>query len=151
MPGVMVADPGPTGLPSALTYNLLGPPGLVAGDLLINDLNSGILELSEVIRFNPDGTAPGYAASFVFYSDNSDGVDSLGDTGFPLLFYAKTFTMLEVDEQVFYTPTADQPGFVPGFSVTYNFLSDAHTPNLNNAVPEPASMCAFASCIRIPA
>src|SRR5438045_2412519 len=53
MPGIVAADPGPAGLPSALTYNLLGPPGLVAGDLLIRDLNNGVLELSEVIRFNP--------------------------------------------------------------------------------------------------
>ncbi len=139
MPGVMAVDPGPGGLPSALTYNLLGPPGLVAGDLFINDLNGGVLDLSEMIRFNPDGTAPGYQASIVFYSDMQEGADSLADTGFPLSGYANSFTMLEVDEQVFYTPTEGQPGFVPGFSVTYNFLSDTHTPELASA-PEPASL-----------
>ena len=37
MPGVVAADPGPGGLPSALTYNLLGPPALVAGDLFIRN------------------------------------------------------------------------------------------------------------------
>jgi hypothetical protein len=32
-----------------------------------------------------------------------------------------------------YTPTANQPGFVPGFMATYNITSDF-------AVPEPASL-----------
>src|SRR5258705_12701071 len=58
MPGILAADPGPGGLPSALTYNLLGPPAVVAGDLIIQQLVGLSLELSEVIRFNTDETAP---------------------------------------------------------------------------------------------
>ena len=54
LPGVLAPDPGPGGRTSALTYNLLGPPSLVPGDLLLFD---GDL-LSDVIRFNPAGTAP---------------------------------------------------------------------------------------------
>jgi hypothetical protein len=38
-----------------------------------------------------------------------------------------------------YTPTAKQPGFVVGFSPTYNFISDAAV-----VTPEPAS---FSLCL----
>ena len=33
LPSGMLSDPGPTGLASALTYGLLNPPGLTAGNL----------------------------------------------------------------------------------------------------------------------
>src|SRR5882762_42648 len=136
MPGVVAADPGPGGLPSALTYNLLGPPALVAGDLFIQELIGPTLGLSDLIRFNPDGTAPGYRASFVFYSASGGGVDSLADMGFPAVSYANRFTVLEVNEEVFYTPNPDQPGYVPGFAVTYHFLSDDPA---GQGVPEPVA------------
>src|SRR4029078_657674 len=77
--GVLAPDPGPGGLAAALTYNLLGPPGLVAGDLVL--LDSGSNAVSDVIRFNPAGTGqnPGYPASVVFYSLTGEG--ALADTG----------------------------------------------------------------------
>ncbi|HEY2158473.1 MAG TPA: PEP-CTERM sorting domain-containing protein, partial [Isosphaeraceae bacterium] len=59
---------------------------------------------------------------------------------FPTAFYTNTVTLTETGPEigpngfVDYTPTANQPGFVPGFNVTYNFISDP-TP-----VPEPASL-----------
>jgi len=136
MPGILAADPGPGGLPSALTYNLLGPPALVAGDLFVQEFIGSSLQLSDVIRFNPDGTSPGYTASFVFYSDFATGAGALADTGFPTSFYANTFTVLELDEEVFYIPSAGQPGYVPGFSVTYHFLSDD---TQGAGVPEPST------------
>src|SRR5690348_13331829 len=72
--GVLAADPGPGGLSSVLTYNLLGPPSLVAGDVLLTDGGG----LQDVIRFNPAGTGnPAYPASLLFYSDNLDGFDSI--------------------------------------------------------------------------
>jgi hypothetical protein len=135
MPFALQADPGPGGLASVLTYNLLGPPALVAGDVLLRDGVDG--PILDVIRFNPAGTgSPGYQASLLFYSDNVDGFDALGDTpGPPGAFYTNTVTILEVGPEgnngAFYTPTANQPGFVPGFAVQYNFISDA--------VPEPGS------------
>lgn len=102
LPGVMEADPGPGGLASALTYNLLGPPSLVAGD----------------------------------------GVDALADTGSPMGFYSNTTTTLEVGPEgangLVYTPTANQPGYVAGFAVTYTIFSDS------SSVPEPASISLFA-------
>ena len=134
--GVLALDPGPGGLAAALTYNLLGPPGLVAGDVFLLEGSSN--SVSDVIRFNPAGTgSAGYPASLVFYSDNDD-VDSppaIGDTGFPTAFYTNQVTIPEVGNDIsntaLYTPTANQPGFVPGFSVTYDFISDT---------PEPASI-----------
>src|SRR5678815_5274816 len=65
--GVLRSDPGPGGLASALTFDLLGPPSLVAGDLKVSDPGSGLL--SDVIRFNPATTVGGvpFGASVVFY------------------------------------------------------------------------------------
>src|SRR6059058_766533 len=51
--GTLAPDPGPGGKSAALTYNLLGPPGLVAGDLIV--LEAGMI-VGDIIRFNPAGT-----------------------------------------------------------------------------------------------
>src|SRR5579859_6955690 len=81
MPGVLQADPGPGGLPSVMTYNLLGPPSLVAGDVFLTDGHFGNIT-EDVIRFNPAGTGgnANYPASVLFYSDPIDGFDSGADT-----------------------------------------------------------------------
>ncbi len=141
--GTLLADPGPGGLASALTYNLEMPPALVGGDVLVQELISADLILSDIIRFNPAGTGSNsYPASLVFYSDNGDGVDSLADTGFPTALYTNTVTQLEIGPEgnngLVYTPTENQPGFVSGFAVSYNIISDSE------AVPEPASISLFA-------
>jgi len=135
--GILAPDPGPGGLAAALTYNLLGPPGLVAGDLIL--LEGGVI--SDIVRFNPAGTGgnPAYPASLVFYSDNADGVDALADRGFPTALYPNTVTVFEVGPEgangFTYTPTQADPGFVPGFNVTYRIVSDGTL-----AVPEPSSL-----------
>jgi hypothetical protein len=140
LPGVLAPDPGPGGLTSALTYNLLGPPSLVAGDVILVE-PGGVGLITDILRFNPAGTGgnPAYPASLVFYSDVFDGRNSLADTGFPTASYANTASFIETGLEggmsgFLYTPTANQPGFVPGFTVTYNFVSDPA------AVPEPASL-----------
>src|SRR6266849_1678976 len=51
LPGVLAPDPGPGGLPAALTYNLGGPPSLVAGDVRLQDGVGG--PIFDVVRFNP--------------------------------------------------------------------------------------------------
>ena len=136
--GVLAPDPGPGGLPLALTYNLLGPPGLVAGDVLVFE-DSTFTELSDIIRFNPAGTGnAAYPASLVFYSDNVDGIDNLADVGFPIARYPNVVRLLEADIGggqigLHYTPTENQPGFVPGFGVTYHAISDGEAAR----VPEP--------------
>lgn len=120
-------DPGPGGLPVALTYGLLNPPGLTAGDLvLIEPGGSGVP--SDIIRFNPQQNG----GSLVFYSDSLDGTDALADlTGFPTALYANNLTENEAGPEVgpngfSYTPTAGQPGFDTGAGgpVTYVIQSD---------------------------
>lgn len=126
------ADPGPGGLSSVLTYNLLNPPGLVSGDVLMREPGLGFI--LDVVRFNAsDG-------SLVFYSDNIGGFDSLADTlGPPSSFYGNQITIDEIGPEgnnfAIYTPTAGQPGFVADASgpVTYTLISDS-------SVPEPSSL-----------
>ena len=131
--GVVASDPGPGGL-STLTYNLLGPPSLVAGDVL---LTNGLIT-SDLIRFNPAGTgSAGYPASLVFYSTDSFG--TLADTGLPSSRYTNLVSLAEgANEITFYTPTANQPGFVAGFAVEYEILS---------ATPLPTALPLFATGI----
>jgi PEP-CTERM motif-containing protein len=137
LPFALLPDPGPGGLASALTYNLLNPPGLTQGDLILQEIVGG--PTSDIIRFNPQQNG----GSLVFYSDNADGVDALADTGFPTALYTNVLSFLEVGPEgnngLTYTPTAGQPGFVAGAGgpVTYVIRSDF-------TVPEPASLALFA-------
>jgi hypothetical protein len=129
LPGTLAPDPGPGGLAAALTYNLLGPPSLVAGDVFIFDGAT----ISDVIRFNPAGTgSAGYPASAVFYSTAGSG--TLADTGFPTAFYGVAATAPEIGGIANYTPTANQPGFVAGFNVSYKLISDAPVPEASTTV-----------------
>ena len=107
---------------------------MLAGDLIM--LEPGSESISDIIRFNPAGTgSANYPASVVFYSDNLDGVDALADTGFPIALYTNTLIVTEVglegNNGFRYTPNSDQPGFIPGFAVTYDLISDS--------APEPTS------------
>jgi PEP-CTERM motif-containing protein len=144
LPCEFAPDPGPGGLDSPMTYGLLNPPGLVAGDLLIAE--PGTQTISDIIRFNPEATGVSGIAlldnisggTLVFYSDNSDGADALADVGFPTALYTNQLLVLEVGPEgnngFTYTPTAGQPGFVEGAAgpVTYIIHSDS--------VPEPATL-----------
>ena len=141
----LLPDPGPGGLPAALTYSMLNPPGLVAGDLLLVEPGGGGL-LTDQIRFNPSETAPdGTTGALLIYSDHFDGVDSLADNGFPTALYANTTSLNEVGPEpgpngVDYTPTAGQPGFVAGAAgpVTYHITSDG-SPSGGPTTPLPTS------------
>src|SRR5947209_2023303 len=118
IPGMLAPDPGPGGRSAALTYKL-GVTTLVAGDLIILDAG-GII--SDVIRFNPAGTSPGYAASAIFYSLAGEG--QLADTGFPAAFYSKTVTLFEdAAGRVLYTPGVNDPGYLGSFPVRYEIIS----------------------------
>jgi hypothetical protein len=138
LPSALLPDPGPGGLPAALTYGLINPPGLVAGDVILRDRIDG--PNSDIIRFNPNQNG----GSLVFYSDPSDPADDhpdLADTGFPTALYTNVVTLVEVGPEgnngVDYTPTAGQPGFVAGAAVpvTYHITSD---------VPEPGTYALLA-------
>jgi len=141
LPFAMLPDPGPGGLASVLTYDLLSPPGLVAGDVLLHEGGIGGPVL-DVIRFNPTGGTTGNGG-LDFYSDNLDGFDSLADTfGPPGGYYPNVIDLIEVGSEganyAYYTPLAGQPGFVTGAAgpVHYLFFSD---------VPEPGSMMLLGS------
>jgi hypothetical protein len=137
-------DPGPGGLPSTLTYDLRSPPGIVPGDVLMQDGPGG--PIFDVVRFNP--TSPfGGTGSLVFYSDNVPTFDSLGDTPAPPgALYPNNITILEVGDEfnngAIYTPLPGQPGFVAGASapVDYILISDGVFPPV---VPEPSSLALF--------
>src|SRR5207249_7079439 len=91
LPCGMFADPGPGGLAAAMTYDLLNPPGLTSGDLILQEAAGGLL--SDILRFNPSSPFGGNGSA-VFYSDLFDGGDALADTGFPDGLYANTLTVL---------------------------------------------------------
>ncbi len=133
LPFSIILDPGPGGKPNVLAYNLLNPPGLVVGDVLLNESANAI---SDLIRFNAD-TGGG---TLFFYSDQDGGSDALADIGLPTALNTNLVSLNEVSlgAQGFgaiYTPIAGQPGFVAGAAVpvVYTFISDAR-------VPEPGSL-----------
>ena len=135
LPSALQSDPGPGGLASVLTYSLLNPPGLTAGDVLIDEPGGS---LGDVIRFNPTETCTdGTIGCLLFYSAGPP-LDSLADTlSPPNAFYTDTITLNELAGEVIYTPTSGEPGFVAGAGgpVVYTFISDS--------VPEPASLILF--------
>jgi hypothetical protein len=138
----VVADAGPGGLPAVLTYDLLNPPGLTPGDLLL--LDPGTNMLSDVVRFNPTGApANPNGGSLAFYSISLDGFDSQADTlAPPSALYPNQLSLTEsrigTNVGIIYTPTAGQPGFVTGAGgpATYTIISDT---------PEPSTLV-FVAC-----
>jgi hypothetical protein len=138
LPCTRLFDPGPGGLANAVIFNLLNPPGLVAGDLLLSEVPGG--PMSDIIRFNSEQNG----GSLVFYSDNTDGANALADIGFPTAFYTNVLQLVEVGPEgnngIVYTPTAGQPGFVAfaAAPVTYIIHSDLAV------VPEPATLAMLA-------
>jgi hypothetical protein len=135
LPSFMGPDIGPGGLNPSLHYSFNSPP-IVEGDVVL--IEPGGAQISDIIRFNNVVTNLGFG-EIVFYSDNSDGVDALADTGFPTAFYTNALTINEVgpegDNGVFYTPADGQPGSFVGLPgvVTYHFISDSQS------VPEPGT------------
>jgi hypothetical protein len=131
-------DPGPGGLDNVLTYSLVSPPSLTAGDVLFSG-EPGLAFGGDIVRFNPtERCVDGTIGCLVFYSDNIPIADSLADTsGPPLDLYPNTTTVLEMGPEgnnfAIYTPLPGQPGFVAGAAgpVTYTLISD---------VPEPSSL-----------
>jgi hypothetical protein len=129
MTGVLAPDAGPGGLPSALTFTL--GLSVVPGDLILLEPASD--QFSDVIRFNPGGT-------IVFYSDLTNGPEFLADTGFPTELYANSVRVTEVGDEgsngFIYTPTANQPGYLPGDQTAFGPLSYT----IVSDVPEPSAL-----------
>jgi hypothetical protein len=127
----MMADPGPGGLASVLAYNLFNPPGLIGGDVALDEVGS----VSDLLRFDPNVNG----GTLFFYSDIDLVKDGIADVGLPGAFNRNFVSLNEVALPgggfgAIYTPNANQPGFVTGAAVpvSYTFISDA-------AVPEPAT------------
>ena len=140
LPFSMQQDPGPGGFPFALTYSLLNPPGLVAGDVVL--LEPGSLIISDLLRFNPQETCAGGAVGcLVFYSDFEDAPDALADIGIPTARYTNVLTLTEIGAEgnngFTYTPTAGQPGFVAGAGGPVTYIIRSDTPS---TVPEVSSL-----------
>jgi hypothetical protein len=137
LPAALISDQGPGGLSSALFYEMLNPPGLIGGDVLMNE-SSGVF--SDVIRFDPTLSLNEDPGGFFFYSIGDSGL-SMADTGLPLAFNTNLIQINEINGIGTYTPIAGQPGFVTGAAgpITYTFISDAQ------AVPEPATMLLLGS------
>ena len=129
--------PRPLGLPCVLAPDVDGQLTMVyfatdlfqltPGDLVLTD--DGVT--SDVIRFG--------GPVIWFYSDNSDGVDALADTGLPDKLLDNVLTIPELGPEGqnggTYTPTVGQPGFSSShniFAATYIIHSDG--------VPEPATL-----------
>jgi hypothetical protein len=120
-----------------LSYQFAGNIGdveEVLGDvvLLEGDGSSDVITFYQFISSAQVGQP-----QLLFYSDNSDGVDALADTGLPGGLSSNVVRITEVGPEgnngAFYTPTANQPGYISGYAVTYHFISDA------TSVPEPAT------------
>jgi hypothetical protein len=137
-PGSLQNDPGPGGLPNALTFTL--PIAGVVGDLLIHEPVSGE---SDLIRWNGNGT-------LVFYSDiplEQGEIPNDADIGLPQQSYGGISVteaglvlqpvpaMVAYSENgmngYIYTPTPGQPGYDPNNAATYVIISD---------IPEPSSV-----------
>jgi hypothetical protein len=141
LPSALLPDPGPGGLPSVLTYKMLNPPGLVAGDVLMQSNEPGFGPIIfDVVRFNPQENG----GSLLFYSDNVPIADSLGDTPSPpSALYPNTIIVPEIGPEgnnfAIYTPLPGQPGFVAGAAapVDYILISDG---TVGFILPEPSSL-----------
>jgi hypothetical protein len=140
LPFALQNDPGPGGLANALTYSMTGPTSVTSaltfGDVL---LRNGLGVIAD-IRFNRNEVCTdGTVGCLVFYADNSDGFDSLADTGLPGALYANVADVtLEAGNgavYAIYTPIEGQPGFVDGAAapVVYDLIEEV-------PVPEPASL-----------
>ena len=131
LPSASQADPGPGGLNNALTYGLLNPPGLTAGDVFLTNAACGGC-VTDVIRFNPSEVVGSSTGALVFYSND---LGSLADIGFPTANYTNTLSISESLTGAIYTPVSGEPGFVAGAGgpVTYDLTS------LAADVPEPST------------
>jgi len=119
--------PEPVSGLTTLVYTL--PFAGVAGDVLVDESSGS--QLSDVLRFD------GLGHLYVF-SDNGDGVDSLADlSGLPPVILPNPAGPLVESgveggfQDVYYIPTANQPGYKAAGPVAYHFISD---------VPEPGSL-----------
>jgi hypothetical protein len=104
--GVLMSDPGPGGLTSALAFTAhpqLNP--FPFGDVVLMDANSQVSDILRFVPANPDGSQ-----LIFFYSNDHRGL--LADTGLPSQMYENRVIIQENPSgPTIYTPKAGQPGF----------------------------------------
>ena len=108
--GVLMSDPGPGGLTSALAFTAhpLAAPGFPEGDVVLQDASGHV---SDILRFNPEENPGQGAAQLIFFYSNDHG-GLLADTGLPSLMYDNpVFIQENPSGPTIYTPKAGQPGF----------------------------------------
>jgi hypothetical protein len=120
IPGVLMSDPGPGGLTSALAFTahpLVAP--FPEGDVVLMDANGHV---SDILRFNPEtNPGPGSPQLIFFYSNDHGGL--LADTGLPSLMYDNPVTIQENPSgPTIYTPAPGQPGFSTDSPLGDSFL-----------------------------
>jgi hypothetical protein len=139
-------DPGPGGLSSVLTYNLitsiLSIPNLsvVAGDVRVVEPETGLV--GDILRFNFTAGVTGGPpplSTLLFYS-KTPPTDSLADTPTPPTgSYTNQITLTEgLNGALIYAPGPNDPGFSLDAAITYDFISDS-------PVPLPAALPLFAT------
>jgi hypothetical protein len=120
IPGVLMSDPGPGGLTSALAFTahpLVAP--FPEGDVVLLDANGHV---SDILRFNPEtNPGPGSPQLIFFYSNDHGGL--LADTGLPSLMYENPVIIQENPSgPTIYTPAPGQPGFSTDSPLGDSFL-----------------------------
>ena len=122
--GILAADPGPGGLPSALVFATHPQEGaaFTVGDVFLAGHGGTI---SDVLRFNPaTSSGTGLTQLIFLYSNDAGGV--LADVGLPAAFYANAATITENENAATtFIPTTGQPGFLPvaPIPITYRIIS----------------------------
>jgi hypothetical protein len=133
------------GFTGFLTYFFPAGVKVTAGDVKITEPPSST-DISDGLRFTNAAGAlhgAGVADRMFYYSDQTDGITSLGDTGFPGNFYTGTnkLTIKETGlppacgpytSDLFngfcYTPAAGNPGFHAGVGAAFHYNGTSDSP-----------------------
>ena len=120
IPGMLMSDPGPGGLMSALAFTAhpqVAP--FPEGDVVVMDASGHV---SDILRFDLEtNPGPGSPQLIFFYSNDHGGL--LADTGLPSSMFSNTVVIQENPSgPTVYTPVAGQPGFSSDSPLGDSFL-----------------------------
>ena len=119
LPGMLMSDPGPGGLTSALAFTAHPQAPFPEGDVVLLDANGHV---SDILRFDTEtNPGPGSPQLIFLYSNDHGGL--LADTGLPSSMFTNTVTIQENPSgPTIYTPVAGQPGFSSDSPLGDSFL-----------------------------
>src|SRR6478672_2043076 len=107
--GVLMSDPGPGGLASALAFTAHPQAApFPEGDVVLMDASGHV---SDILRFDLEkDPGPGLPQLIFFYSNDHGGLPA--DTGLPSSMFSNTVIIQESSSgPTIYKPTEGQPGF----------------------------------------